>query len=83
MFHGTTNKVWDGNHVLFRQRIGNVVVVSEEISDVGPNIQGVLHSVLLLRGGVHPELGLVDGGQLLLVFKVADDEASQVSDHRD
>ena len=67
---------------MFRQRIGNVEVVSVVISDVGPNIQGVLHSVLLLRAGVHSEPGLADGGQLLLVFKVADNEADKVSDHR-
>ena len=60
VLHGTANKVWDGDQVLFRQRIGNVEVVSVVISDVGPNIQGVLHSVLLLRTGVHSEPGLAD-----------------------
>ena len=57
---------------MFRQRIGNVEVVSVVISDVGPNIQGVLHSVLLLQAGVHSEPGLADEVQPLLVFKVAD-----------
>ena len=82
VLHGAADKVWDGDHVLFRQRVGNVVVVSEEVSDVGPDIQGVAHSVLLLWGGVHSELGLVEGGQLLLVLEITDNEASQVSDHR-
>ena len=82
VLHGPAYKVWDGNHVLFGKRIGNVVIVSEEISNVGSDIQGVFHSVLLLRRGVHSELGLVDGGELLLVLEITDNEASQVSYHR-
>ena len=60
VLHGATDKVWDGDHVLFRQWVGNVVVVSKEVSNVGPDIQGVFHSVRLLWGGVHSELGLVE-----------------------
>ena len=83
MLHGSGYKVWDGNHVLFGQRIRDVEIVCEVVSDVGSNVKRVLGPVLLLGRGVHPELGLVDAGQLLLVSKVADNEASQVGHHGD
>ena len=83
MFHGSTNKVRDCNHVLLGQRIRNLIVVSEEVGDVCPDIQRILHSADLLRGGIDTELSLVYPSQLLFVLEVTNYEASQVGDHRD
>ena len=81
MLHCSTNKVRDGDHVLLGQRIGNVIVISEEVSNVSSDIKRIFHSALLLWSGVNTELCLVDPSQLLLVLEVTNYEASQVGDH--
>merc|ERR1712012_282226 len=80
VLHCSRYKVRDGDHVLLGQGVTDVVVVREEVSDVRADVEGVPHTVLLLGSGVDAELGLMDGGELLLVLKVADDEAGKVSD---
>ena len=76
MLHGTTNEVRDCYHVLLGQRIGNVIVVSEEVRDVGPDIKRIFHTTSLFWAGIYTELGLVDACQLLLVFEVTHNETS-------
>ena len=62
MFHGSRDKVWNSNHILLGERVRDIKVVREEVGDVGPDIQGVLDSGVLLWGGVHSEQGLVSVG---------------------
>ena len=66
MFHSTRNKIWDGNHILFGQRVWQVKIVGEEVGNICADIQGVADSLFLLWGRVHAELGLVHSGQLFL-----------------
>ena len=43
MFHGTADKVRNGDHVLLGQRIRDPEVILEEVGDVGANLQRVAH----------------------------------------
>ena len=69
MFHSTRNKIWNGNHILLRQRVWQFKIVGEEVGNIGADIQGVADSLFLLRCGVHAEFCLVHSGQLFLNIK--------------
>ena len=83
VLHCPGAEVRDGNHILLRQWVGHIEVVSEVVRDVGADVQGVSHPMFLRRRGINPELGSVYQGQLLLKLKVTDNEASEVGHHRD
>ena len=81
MFHGTRNKIRNGNHILFWQWVFDVKIIFEIISYIGPYIQGILESFFLCGCSIDSELCFVNVGILFFIFKITNNETCQISYH--